>query len=111
MAYRYLYSVDDGRAVAHDPAMVHDVAHEARTMDRFEFIALFVSRCTSREARRAATGGLRVRKTRAGWVYGWASGLDCCAPTTAAKLVDVIRRTALNYYVQQAEDFRIDVHT
>ena len=79
-------------------------------MERFEFVALFVSRCTAREARRGAVGGLHLRKTRKGWVYGYKGLADLCAPTSAANVVDVIRRTALNFYVQQAEEFRIDAH-
>jgi hypothetical protein len=89
---------------------VHDVATEAKTMDRLEFVALFVARCTARKAGREATSGMQLRKTAAGWVYGWSGGLDCCAPTTAAKVIDVIRRTALNHYVQMAENFRADAH-
>lgn len=87
---------------------IHDVEGEAKTMERFAFVALFVARCTARKANREVTGGLQLRKTPEGWIYGWAGGLDCCAPTTAAKVVDVIRRTALNHYVQEAEAFRIE---
>lgn len=89
---------------------VYDVAAEAKTMDRFDFVALFVSRCTARKDGRLATSGLQVRKTGAGWVYGWAGGADLCAPGTAARVVDAIRRTALNHYVQMAEGFRIDAN-
>jgi hypothetical protein len=89
---------------------VHDVATEAKTMGRFDFIALFVSRCTARQAGREVTSGLYVRKTSAGWVYGFKGGADLCAPTTTDRLVDVIRRTALNHYVQMAEDFRYEAH-
>lgn len=89
---------------------VHDVATEARTMGRFEFIALFVSRCTARKEGREATSGLILRKTAAGWVYSFKGGADLCSPTTADRVVDVIRRTALNHYVQMAEDFRYEAH-
>jgi hypothetical protein len=89
---------------------IHDVSGEARSMERFEFIALFVSRCTARIAGREVTGGLLVRKTRAGWVYGFKGMADLCAPGSAARVVDAIRRTRLNHYVQMAEDFRIEAH-
>lgn len=78
-------------------------------MVRFEFVALFVSRCTARKDGREATSGLMVRKTSTGWVYGFKGGADLCAPGSADRVVDIIRRTALNHYVQMAEQFRIDV--
>lgn len=89
---------------------VYDVAGEAKTMKRFDFVALFVARCTARKEGRDVTSGLMVRKTPGGWVYGFKGGADLCAPGSADRLVDVIRRTALNHYVQAAEQFRSDAY-
>lgn len=83
-----------------------DVVAEAKSLSRFEFIALFVARCTARKDGREMTNGLRVRKAKGGWVYGFEGMPASCAPTTADRVYDMIRRSALNYYVQQAEDIR-----
>lgn len=84
-----------------------DVVGAAKTLSRFEFVAEVVARKTARKADRDVTAGLYVRKARGGWVYGY-DGMPApsCLPTSADRLYDMIRRTALNVYVQSAEDFR-----
>jgi len=84
-----------------------DATGEAASSDRFTFIVRFVARMTQRKADRALTNGMYVRETRAGWEYGF-DGLPAasCRPVSPNALYDMIRRTALNHYVQMAEDFR-----
>lgn len=90
-------------------ARIWDVVGAAKTLSRFEFVAEVVARKTARKADRDVTSGLYVRKTRGGWVYGYADMPEpSCQPTSADRLYDMIRRTALNVYVQSAEDFRAE---
>jgi hypothetical protein len=84
--------------------------NDALTMDRFEFVALFVAYNTKSADRRALVGGYQVVKTDAGWVYGFESMGPMCQPCDAAKLFDMIRRTNLCTYTQYADQYRIDVH-
>lgn len=81
------------------------------TMTRFDWIAEYVAFQTRTKAGRELTIGLRVRKVKGGWVYGFASSPgDSCHPTTSDRLYDMIRRTDLAYFVSQAEEIRIAAH-
>lgn len=84
-----------------------DVATAAASLDRFEFIARFVALMTRRSADRAVTSGLEVRAVDGGYVYGFHGMPASCRAVDAAGLYDMIRRTALNYWVQQAEELRV----
>jgi len=94
-------------------ARLWDGVRAAQELDRFTFIVLFVARMTRRKVDRDVTEGYMVHRTRGGWVYGWGTRPDdwLNRPTKDAyRLYDMIRRTPLNFYVRQAEEFRIDVH-
>lgn len=86
-----------------------DIVATAKTATRFEFVAAFVARMTRTKVGRDVTSGLQVVKAKGGWSYGFADmPAPACEPTTPDRLYDMIRRTALNYYVQQAEALRLD---
>jgi hypothetical protein len=83
---------------------------DALTMERFEFIALFVAYNTKTAERRELVRGYQVVQTADGWVYGFESLGPMCQPCDAAKLFDMIRRTDLGYFTQQADAYRVDVY-
>jgi hypothetical protein len=82
-------------------------ADAVKTLSRFDFIAEYVAIQTRKKAGRELTGDLQVKKTRGGWIYGF-HGRTSCQPTTSDVLFDMIRRTDLNYFVRQAEQFRVE---
>ena len=88
-----------------------DIEGAARRMSRFEFIAHYVARKTRTAEDREIVNRMSVQPVAGGmWIY-LLGKLPACQPTTPEKLYDMIRRTDLNYYVRQAEDYREDVLT
>jgi len=88
-----------------------DIYQAARQLDRFDFIAVFVARMTKTSANREAVNGMIVRPKDRGWTYGFHGGpASTSGPIDSAALFDAIRRTDLNFYVRQAEDYRVDAH-
>lgn len=83
-----------------------DIA-SAKTSDRFSFICRFVAHMTRTAEGRGVVDGLYVREQRGAFVYGF-HGMPApsCSPATADRAFDMIRRTALAYYVAQAEELR-----
>lgn len=88
------------------PAHV-DMADNARTLSRFEFIAFFTAHATRTAEGRKIVEGLQVKKTAQGWTYGVAGHTALLGePSDAHRLFENIRRGLLVEYVRQAEDFR-----
>lgn len=89
-----------------------DVEQAARDLSRFDFIAVFCARKTRTKADREAVNGMYVKPSAGGWIYGFAGMPEPSTPypVDSAALYDMIRRTDLNFYARQADDFRVDVH-
>ena len=88
-----------------------DVEKAAREMGRHEFTAHFVARQTRKAENRGVTNGYQVVKKGSDFHYTQAgTGVHLSNPTRDhGKFYDMIRRTPLNHYVRQAEDFRAEV--
>jgi hypothetical protein len=83
-----------------------DVA-SAKTSDRHTFTCRYVAWATQTADGRSLVGGLYVREQRGAFVYGFhGMPVPLCSPATADRAFDMIRRTALAYYVAQAEELR-----
>ena len=86
-----------------------DVAKYAAELDRHTFLCAFVARKTRSKEDRSVVGNLQVVQKTKGWTYVHHLGrkkVQMSSPDEAASLYDMIRRTPLNYYVRQAEDYR-----
>lgn len=85
-----------------------DVITAAKNNGRFEFIALFLVAMTARKVNRLPCNGMQVRSVDGGYVCGW---LDIArGPTLDARgIYENARRSPLNYWVQRAEELRIDI--
>lgn len=94
------------------PPRFLDTTKMAQELERFEFVLQFTAwKCRDRKGR-ALVGGKQVRKLTTGeWQVGYpdVGGADGAwePPASAAKVYDVIRRSPLNEYVQEAEQLRI----
>ena len=83
-----------------------DIEGAARRMDRFEFIAHYVTRNTRTAEGRDLVDGMSVEPVAGGkWIYK-TGNLPACNPTDPNRLFDMIRRTRLYTYVREAEDYR-----
>lgn len=114
-------SVCDVKQVEQGPSAYHeakqpwtgkfwDVGHYAKTLPRFEFILHYVARMTRLKKNRDLVNEMGLKYGKKGWYYT-VGGTPASNPTKdAGKVYDMIRRTALNYYVQQAEDLRAEAH-
>lgn len=87
-----------------------DVGHYARTLSRFDFIMHYVARMTRKKADRDLVDDMQLKWESAGWYYT-VGGMKASNPTKdSGRVYDMIRRTALNYYVRQAEELRMAAH-
>ena len=87
---------------------IRDIAKEARSMDRFTFIANFVAGATRTKEQREPVLGMQVVRLKGGWSYRF-GGVAMTPPLTARELYERILRNDLNHYVRQAEDLRADI--
>jgi len=98
-------------AVASYLGRTWDLPQAAKTLPRFEFIMQFVARETRTKKGRGLVDGYRVIKTPKGWTYVHERNpkLHLANPTTADRLFDNVRRTALGYYTRKGDELRVDV--
>jgi hypothetical protein len=89
-------------------ARIRDIANEAKTMPRFDFIAHFVQGATRTKGQREPVAGMQVKRLGDGWTYTF-MGKPATRPLSTHALYEEMRRNELNFYVRQAEEFRIDV--
>lgn len=88
-----------------------DVAQAAKNMDRFEFIAYFVARQTRLKKNRRPSEGYWVKKTSKGWAVFMNDALLYPPTKNFSTLFETMRRSPLNYHVEQAEHLRMDILT
>lgn len=97
-------------AVASYLGRTWDIQKAAQTLPRFEFVIQFVARETRTKKGRDLVDGYQVIKTPKGWTYvnEQSPKVHLAIPTTADRLFDNIRRTALGYYTQKGDELRAD---
>lgn len=89
-------------------ASLWDVERAAKEMTRFEFVVYFVARKTRRAADRSVVNGYQVVRENDKFYYKFNDSPPMCEPTDDfGKLFDMIRRTPLDHYTHQAEEYRI----
>jgi hypothetical protein len=89
---------------------IRDIANEARSMGRFDFIANFVAGATRNKEQRKPVDGWQLRRIGNGWGLMW-NGMYMTSAKTSHEAYEAMRRGELNFYVRQAEDLRADVLT
>lgn len=86
-----------------------DIAHAARTMDRKSFIAAWLVRMTATKANRTLVNGLHVKRSgRSGYAVAM-NGTTFATAKDTDSLYEYARRSALGYFVREAEELRIAV--
>ena len=82
-----------------------DLQRDAATLPRQEFAVRFLARMTRKAADRDYVAGMRVRCARGGWVVDLPAvkGGILSTSTDPRRVYDYARRTALWYFIRQAE--------
>lgn len=91
-----------------------DIQNAIRNWPRHDFILSYVEAVTATKKNREFVNQMQVWKEKDGWVYGYGAGVigvgkqrqPLIGPTSASAAYDIIRRTSLNYFVQEAEELR-----
>jgi hypothetical protein len=104
-----MISVQLQEAVASYLGRTWDIQKAAKELPRFEFVVQFVARETRTKKGRDLVDGYQVIKTPKGWTYVNEQNpkLHLAQPTTADRLFDTIRRTALGYYTRKGDELRV----
>ena len=86
-----------------------NITAAALSLSRHEFIAAWLIDMTRRKVGRSYCGGLQVKRTRVGFSVSL-NGIAFVAAKDAASLFEFARRSALGYYVREAERLRIEAY-